>query len=84
MQSVALIYALTATLYFQSQGGHTLQAMPKKSAVIPPTKKPAPLLAPIPPIPVASSGVIPPLKPGQRSNTSGRISKPKPVRRAKG
>jgi hypothetical protein len=42
--------------------------MPKKPALIP-TKKPAPLVKPIPPVPLA---VITPVKPGQPTNATGQ------------
>jgi hypothetical protein len=64
----------TLRLYFQRQEAHT-GGMPKKPAVIP-TKKPVPLVKPIPPVPLA---VITPVKPGQTTNATSRITRPNPV-----
>jgi hypothetical protein len=56
--------------------------MPKKPPpTIARTKKPAPLLKPIPPVPL---GVIKPLPPGVTTkNATGKLSRPNPVRRGK-
>jgi hypothetical protein len=64
---------------FISRGkGGIMCSMPKKPPpTVIPTKKPLPLVKPIPPVPLA---VIPPLKPGVvAKNATGKISRPNPV-----
>jgi hypothetical protein len=70
-------YNLTKPLRFISiREQRILPGMPKKSAVIP-TKKPVPLVKPIPPVPLA---VIPPLEPGRvAKNLTGKLTRPNPV-----
>jgi hypothetical protein len=54
-----------------------LAGMPKVKPTVSRTKKPVPLVKPIPPVPLAA---IPPLAPGvMAKNLTGKLSRPNPV-----
>jgi hypothetical protein len=61
-----------------------LAGMPKVKPTVSRTKKPTPMIEPIPVIAPTPVAVIPALKPGSMAkNLSGKLSRPNPIRRGR-
>jgi hypothetical protein len=69
--------SIRAAHFISSRKEGIMCAMPKVKPAVIPTKKPVPLVKPIPPVPLAA---IPPLAPGvMAKNLTGKLTRPNPV-----